>query len=46
MQIPWNVSEDPPEFKKQVGGRLDGSVVEYLPLAQGVILESQDRVPR
>ena len=27
-------------------GRLDGSVVEHLPLAQGVIPESRDRVPR
>ena len=26
-------------------GRLGGSVVERLPLAQGVILESRDRVP-
>ena len=27
-----------------IKGGLDGSVVERLPLAQGVILESQDRV--
>ena len=26
-------------------GRLGGSVVEHLPSAQGVILESQDQVP-
>ena len=26
-------------------GCLGGSVVEYLPLAKGVILESQDQVP-
>ena len=26
-------------------GHLSGSVVEHLPLAQGLILESQDRVP-
>ena len=26
-------------------GRLGGSVVERLPLAQGMILESRDRVP-
>ena len=26
-------------------GRLSGSVVEHLPSAQGVILESQNRVP-
>ena len=26
-------------------GRLGGSAVERLPLAQGVILETQDRVP-
>ena len=26
-------------------GHLGGSVVEHLPLAQGVILESWDRVP-
>ena len=26
-------------------GRLGGSVVKHLPLAQGVILESQDQVP-
>ena len=26
-------------------GRLGGSVVEHLPLAQGVILESGDQVP-
>ena len=28
-----------------IQGRLGGSVVEHLPLAQGMILESQDRVP-
>ena len=28
------------------GGSLGGSVVWRLPLAQGTILESQDRVPR
>ena len=27
-------------------GRLGGSVVEHLPLAQGVILETRDQVPR
>ena len=27
------------------GGRLDGLTVERLPLAQGMLLESQDRVP-
>ena len=27
-------------------GRLGGSALERLPLAQGAILESQDRVPR
>ena len=27
-------------------GRLGGSAVEHLPLAQDVILESRDRVPR
>ena len=30
---------------KMLGGCLGGSVVEYLPLAQGVIQESQDQVP-
>ena len=28
-----------------MSGRLGASAVEHLPLAQGVILESQDRVP-
>ena len=28
-----------------IKGRLGGSAVERLPLAQGVILESQDQVP-
>ena len=32
-------------LKKENQGCLGGSVVEHLPLAQGVILESQDRVP-
>ena len=27
------------------GGRLGGSAVEHLPLAQGMILETQDQVP-
>ena len=31
-------------FKPRVLGRLSGSAVECLPLAQGVILESWDRV--
>ena len=31
--------------KLKVKGCLDGSAVERLPLAQDVILESQDRVP-
>ena len=31
--------------RKTFGGHLGGSVVEHLPLAQGMILESQDQVP-
>ena len=33
-------------FKKYRPGSLGGSVVSHLPLAQGAILESQDRGPR
>ena len=33
-------------LKLSFEGCLSGSVVEHLPLAQGVVLESQDRVPR
>ena len=33
-------------LKRMLQGRLGGSVVECLPLAQGMILESWDRVPR
>ena len=33
-------------FEKKIKGRLGGSVVECLPSAQGMILESWDRVPR
>ena len=29
----------------RTGGSLDGLAVKHLPLAQGVVLESQDRVP-
>ena len=32
-------------FKKGLLGRLGGSAVKRLPSAQGVILQSQDRVP-
>ena len=32
-------------FKRMEQGSLGGSAVERLPSAQGVILESQDRVP-
>ena len=32
--------------KTGVGGSLGGSAVECLPSAQGVILETRDRVPR
>ena len=33
-------------FKSSLSGHLGGSVVEHLPSAQGIILETQDRVPR
>ena len=33
------------KFKEVRQGHLGGSAIEHLPLAQGVILESQDRVP-
>ena len=32
-------------FKRAFRGFLDGSAVEHLPLAQGEVLESRDRVP-
>ena len=32
-------------FLKEKQGQLGGSVVEHLPLAQGVIPESRDQVP-
>ena len=32
-------------FKKELSGRLDGSAVEHLPSAQGVILGPGDQVP-
>ena len=33
-------------IKSGVGGSLGGSAVWHLPLARGVILETQDRIPR
>ena len=33
-------------IEKENQGPLDGSVVEHLPLAQGVIVESWDQVPQ
>ena len=33
-------------MKNKIGGTLGGSVVQRLPLARGVILKSQDQVPR
>ena len=33
-------------LKVEEGGSLGGSAVQHLPLAQGTILESWDRVPR
>ena len=34
------------EFKKQNRGSLGGAAVWRLPLAQGAILETRDRIPR
>ena len=34
-----------PNYDRDYMGHLGGSVVERLPLARGVILESRDRVP-
>ena len=42
--IPFH-SVTPPYLEGQTLGHLGGSVVERLPLAQGMILEPQDKVP-
>ena len=34
------------DIKRKLGGSLGGAAVWRLPLAQGVILETRDRIPR
>ena len=39
------VKVPPPRLKNNTLGSLGGTAVWHLPLAQGVILETQDRIP-
>ena len=41
-----NIPSFASSYKTQVRGSLGGSAVWHLPLAQGVFLETRDRVPR